>query len=221
MLNKKICILTGGSILEVWTQSNTRISICLLCLFIYLMFSVIVFPGCGTHTVQTAQIIFSWECILTLSTPPPHPVSLGTQSLHLTVSSAHCCFAYHYFHPLSNMHAFNLLFLSLCLFPLFLRYQSYFSLAWQGRDWWGGEVIEFLSQSDSHQHRQFRHSQARRNRQGGHRVDLEPQLTTQGHRRLKPERRNWEKEMWWHSPQFYSPCIHGSKTWYVIRTAAP
>ena len=61
--------------------------------------------------------------------------------------------------------------------------------AWLGRAMTGqrGEVIEFLSQSDSHQHRQFRHSQARRNRQGGHHVSLELQLTTGGHRRLKPE----------------------------------
>lgn len=71
----------------------------------------------------------------------------------------------------------------------------------------------------------------------GHCLDLEPQLTTGGHRRWKPPRRNW----WWGGkerererkkkyemnvmrrspPQFYSPCIHGSKTRCVIRTAAP
>ncbi len=85
---------------------------------------------------------------------------------------------------LSNTHTFNLLSLSLSS-PSDISHTS----AWLGRAMTGqrGEVIEFLSQSDSHQHRQFRHSQARRNRQGGHRVGLEPQLTTGGHRRLKPE----------------------------------
>lgn len=70
---------------------------------------------------------------------------------------------------LSNMHPFNLLLLCLCLLLLllFLTYQSYSGWAWQDHDCcWGVEVIEFLSQSDSRQHRQFRHSQAQPNRQG-------------------------------------------------------
>lgn len=132
-------------------------------------------------------------------------------SLHLTVSSVCQYFAYLYF-SLSYTHTFSLLPLSLSVFlSSLLRYQSYFSLAGQGHDWQRGEVIEFLSQSDSHQHRQFRHSQARRNRQGGHRVDLEPQLTTGGHRRLKPEEETGGNKCDG-TLQFYSPCIHGSKT---------
>ncbi len=129
------------------------------------------------------------------------PVSLHTsplvshsfkRSLHLTVSiclPVSLYFAYLYFSLSLTLKYTHIQFaFSLCLSspsPSDISHTS----AWLGRAMTGqrGEVIEFLSQSDSHQHRQFRHSQARRNRQGGHRVGLEPQLTTGGHRRLKPE----------------------------------
>lgn len=128
--------------------------------------------------------------------------------------------------PLSNMHPFNLLLLCLCLLLLllFLTYQSYSGWAWQGHDCcWGVEVIEFLSQSDSRQHRQFRHSQARRNRQGWASPWLRTTINDRGTQTLEApkkklvvgrEERKKKNEMnvMQHSPQFYSPRIHGSKT---------
>lgn len=136
--------------------------------------------------------MFSRKCIFIFYIPCFSPyISI---SLFQMVSPSYCI---HLFTSLSVFYLSSFLPLSLsqmhthslCSLSLSSRSDISHTSAWLGRAMTGqrGEVIEFLSQSDSHQHRQFRHSQARRNRQGGHCFGLEPQLTTGGHRRLKPE----------------------------------
>lgn len=153
----------------------------------------------------------------------PHPQSQSdpTDPQHLQPSNP-----LHTHTPLSNMHTLNLLLLCLCLLLrlLFLAYQSYSGWAWQGHDCcWGVEVIEFLSQSYSRQHRQFRHSQARRNRQGWASPWLRTTINDRGTdaRRTQEEtgggreERKKENEMnvmqhpppWRLFPTFFSPSI--------------